>query len=249
MNAQVASRQHAPQAASPTGGGLQVAQVELPGRRSQNVLTRAAVTVLQGAVLLTTLSGCGDAATPVVPADAAADFDHDHSHPHSGGIGHEHDHGDFEGDHSHGHSHAHRHAEPTRGGRIVSVGHTHHDAGVDVFHAEVLPLSGGRLVLEVLVEEDGHMRPANVPEDSFEAIVGPTDGDDGLARTITFKRQEDSLFSADAPEDLTGDAAMTVVVPRIELGGERLNFSYTVHGQAAAASPGGGDASTAEEPS
>ena len=171
------------------------------------------------------LIGCTRDA-PVVPGDAAADYDHDHSHTHSADAGHEHSHDAFEGDHKHGHSHGHRHAEPTRGGTVVSVGHTHHEKGVDVFHAEVLPPAGGRMLIELLVEDAGHMKPADVAEDSFDAIVGPTDGDATLAATVTFGREDGSLFAAEVPGRVAGEPKLTVVVPKIELGGERLNFSY-----------------------
>ena len=44
--------------------------------------------------------------------------------------------------HGHGHSHSHRHGKPLHGGRIVSIGHTHHKNGATHFHAEVMPLTG-----------------------------------------------------------------------------------------------------------
>ena len=82
------------------------------------------------------------------------------------------------------------------------------------------------MLIELLVEDAGHMKPADVAGDAFDAIVGPTDGEPTLAKTVTFKREDGSLFAAEVPEATAAEPKLTVVVPKIELGGERLNFSY-----------------------
>ena len=97
-------------------------------------------------------AGCSDSAAPIT-TDMHEDFDHDHTHQHTDDDDHEHDHGDdFRGSHSHGHTHGHRHGQPLHGGRIVSIGHTHHKNGATHFHAEVMPIAGNSIRFHLFVE-------------------------------------------------------------------------------------------------
>lgn len=189
------------------------------------------------AAALLAFAGCDDGSPEAdLPGEATSaavisegDHDHGHKHVHSESVGHDHDHDDFEGSHSHDHHHPHRHGDDDS---IVSIGHTHHGAGVTDFHGRVLRPKAGRLTLELLANDGDDLKPFADGPDGFEAIVG-SDSNAGVAsRKLAFKRDDetnayaadlDAAGQADRPRD--GETVL-VVVPTIKLDGERLDFSF-----------------------
>ena len=181
-------------------------------------------------VATVTLAGCQPEAVSTTESPAiVSDADHEHGHPHVHGdaVAHDHDHDDFSGSHSHDHEHPHRHGDD--GEELVSIGHTHHDRGVTDYHARIGPRTDDRLVVTLLVDEGGSdLKPLQDGPASFDAIIG-SDRNTGLtSRTTSFQPIADGAgqYAASLGNvDLSGDLIL-VVVPAIELGGERLDFSF-----------------------
>lgn len=192
------------------------------------------LSILSSVLAVAALAGCGDGGPAVSDADSPAlvseaDHDHGHEHVHADGIDHDHDHADFDGSHSHDHAHPHRHDDD--GTELISIGHTHHSDGVTDYHARLGGFDGERLTLAVLADDGaGELQPISEGPASFGAIVG-SDRNAGLAsRKLEFTRQDgaDGVYAAslEAIAIPEGDELMLVVVPVIELGGERLDFSF-----------------------
>ncbi|MAR13516.1 MAG: hypothetical protein CL681_26525 [Blastopirellula sp.] len=183
--------------------------------------------------LLGTLLLCGCNQSAPTTGDMNADFDHNHRHQHGTGHDHEHDHDDgFAGGHSHEHGHGHRHGKPLHGGRLVSIGHSHHAEGATHYHAEIMPLVDGRVTIHLLTENDAGESvafPIEVAE--ITAYVDRLDREDSLATEIVFTAEGDgpaSEFVTTVPETHRDSAELSIVVPKVKLGGERQNFSFTV---------------------
>ncbi|MBC8355445.1 MAG: hypothetical protein H8E66_25995 [Planctomycetes bacterium] len=196
------------------------------------------------------LVGCDRAASSVTP-DMRADFGHDHRHQHGEGHDHEHEHKEgFHGGHSH--THGHRHGAPLHGGRIVSIGHSHHAGGETHFHAEVMPIVDGRITFHVLAENaEGKSEDYRVEATEIVAYVDRLDKESTRADEVVFRSAgEDggSTFSAEVPEPFLDSRELFVVVPKIKLGGERLNFSFTASISDRAEQPSESADESAEEP-
>ncbi len=176
--------------------------------------------------------GCSDPNAGVV-TDMHKDFEHDHKHQHSEHNDHEHDHADgFNGSHSHEHTHGHRHDDPLFGGRLFSIGHTHHDKGATHFHAEVMPLEDNSIRFHVLTDSaDGGLEACPVKAQELAALIS-VKGKESLSSECTFTavddRQPASEFSLVIPEAIAGEDVYSVVVPKIEVGGHRQNFSFRI---------------------
>ena len=178
--------------------------------------------------------GCSDSepGRPVT-TDMHEDFDHEHKHQHTGGDDHEHGHEDgFEGAHSHGHTHSHRHGEALHGGRIVSIGHTHHKDGASHFHAEVMPLNANTIGFHLLTEtEEGESRDFPVDEKEISAVIS-IQGQESNSSECTFVAVGDggptAEFSLMIPEAIIDGGAYSVVIPSVTLDGQRQNFSFSV---------------------
>jgi hypothetical protein len=176
--------------------------------------------------------GCAEQDSAIT-TDMHEDFDHDHKHQHTGDDDHEHDHEDgFRGEHTHGHSHGHRHGEPLHGGRIASIGHTHHKDGATHFHAEVMPLTDNTLRFHLLTEtEDGKSADFPIEESEIVALVS-IKGEEATASELTFKSAGDSdtasEFSAVLSEKHSEGTSFSVVIPKVRIGGQRQNFSFNV---------------------
>ena len=184
------------------------------------------------ALLLT--AGCTES-DPVTP-EMHTDFSHDHKHQHGSNHDHEHEHKEgFTGTHSHGHSHSHRHGEPLHGGRIVSIGHTHHKGGATHFHAEVMPLVDNVIRFHLLTEsDDGESIDFSIDDKEIPALVSVKDKE-SLSKEASFTSVavagESSEFMLAIPESLAEGEAFSIVIPKITLGGQRQNFSFSVSRQ------------------
>ena len=180
-------------------------------------------------------SGCEQTSSEAVTTEMHEDFDHDHEHVHGAGQDHEHEHADgHEGRHSHPHSHSHRHGEPLHGGRIVSIGHTHHQDGEAHYHAEVMPVTDGTITFHILTESvDGASRDFPVEATEVTAYVNASKGEStqpvrALETTFAAVGAPGSAeFRSAVPEQFAQIARLSIVVPKIVLGGERFSFSFT----------------------
>jgi len=116
------------------------------------------------------------------------------------------------------------------GGQIVGIGHSHHGNGQTHYHAEIMPLADGKIVFHVLTDDrHGESQPADVTMEKIRAYVDPLDQDSVQAVEVAFsatKNSGGSTFTAIIPEVLQNCKRLSVIVPKIELGGERLNFSF-----------------------
>lgn len=176
--------------------------------------------------------GCADEDSGIT-TDMHEDFDHKHKHQHTGDDDHEHDHKDgFKGSHAHGHSHSHRHGEPLHGGRIVSIGHTHHKDGATHFHAEVMPLTGNFIRFHVLTESsNGESKDFPVEDAEIPGLISKKGGEEGALEcsfVATENGENGSEFVLEIPQPLRDENAFSVVVPKITLDGNRQNFSFSV---------------------
>ena len=187
-------------------------------------------------------SGCSSD-SDAITTDMHEDFDHDHKHQHTGDDDHEHEHKDgFRGAHSHDHSHGHRHGDPLHGGRVVSVGHTHHKDEVAHFHAEVMPVTDNTICFHILTEtEDGVSSDHAIDVMEIPAIISVKNQESNSAECV-FKGvgagKAASEFKLQIPERLAEGDSFSVVVPKVKLGGIRQNFSFTVSRTAAEVSDG-----------
>ena len=176
--------------------------------------------------------GCSDPNAGVV-TDMREDFEHEHKHQHSDHDDHEHTHADdIQGTHSHQHTHGHRHGEPLFGGRLISIGHAHHADGATHFHAEVMPLRDDTIRIHVLTDSDsGGLEALPIMATELTALVGVKD-QESMSSECSFKavgdEQPASEFLLVIPESIADATSYSVVVPKIEIDGQRQNFSFQV---------------------
>ena len=147
--------------------------------------------VLTLTLMLLFLAGCTEPQSdsePAVTTEMHEDFDHHHPHQHGTHHDHEHEHGDgFEGTHSHDHSHGHRHGSPLHGGRVVSIGHSHHKDGETHFHAEVMPVADDLISFHILTEdESGESVDAQVDAKEITGLIS-VKGDESAGHEVTFR--------------------------------------------------------------
>lgn len=188
--------------------------------------------VLNALTVASLIVGCTNSETPVT-TEMAEDFDHDHTHQHSDHADHEHDHDDnFQGEHSHGHSHSHRHGSPLHGGRIVSIGHTHHGKGATHFHAEVMPIKDDTIRFHLLTEsEEGESIDLTIEQSEIPGIISIRSAESASVDCVfkgTSDGGESSEFALKIPERLEKGEAFSVVIPKLAVGGQRQNFSFMV---------------------
>ena len=139
-------------------------------------------------------------------------------------------HEDSRGDHSQSHTHGSPLSEPLYGGAIVSIGHSHHADGATNYYAEVMPVVNGRITFHILTQ-NAEDQAESFPSDASEivAYIDRLDSESAQAYEIVFKAADEgggATFVATVPEMFLDSADLSVVVPRIRLGGERLNFSF-----------------------
>lgn len=185
------------------------------------------------ALLVACCFGCAEQDAGLV-TDMHEDFDHEHQHQHSDQDDHEHEHADgFNGSHSHEHTHSHRHdADALYGGQLASIGHTHHADGATHFHAEVMPLEENTIRLHILTDaEDGGLKACPVEAKELVALISIVGKELSTKQSTLVAVGSDSPaseFAVEIPEDIAGADQYSVVIPKIELGGDRQNFSFRV---------------------
>ena len=188
--------------------------------------------MLACAVTVIFCSGCTERDSRIT-TEMHEDFDHDHKHQHSGDDDHEHEHkGGFKGSHAHGHSHGHRHGKSLYGGRVVSIGHTHHNDGATHFHAEVMPLIDDTIRFHVLTEsDDGESKDFPIEATEITGLIS-IKGSEATAREVTFtaigEGDTASEFLVEIPEFIRDGEAFSVLIPKVVLDGNRQNFSFSV---------------------
>ena len=164
-----------------------------------------------GLVLTLFITGCGN---------TKSDPNHETSHSH---------------EHDHDHDHDHQHSEPRFGGQMVEVGHTHNPDGLRFYFAEVLPVKDNRISFYLSVEDEaGNSSSPTIASTEFMAYVSDDESETTVSREIIFQLREDNgdspmpLFETQIPTNFVNSRLLSVVVPKLTLGGERLNFTFEV---------------------
>ena len=137
-----------------------------------------ASTVCFAIISLVACAGCAESDRGVTPG-MHTNVPHDRKHHHDG------DH-----DHSDGgtvpHPHHHSHGQPLHGGRIVSIGHTHHKDGATHFHAEVMPLVDDVIRFYLLTEsDDGESVDYSTQDKEIPALMS-VKGKEFLSQEVSF---------------------------------------------------------------
>ncbi len=159
------------------------------------------------AILLIPVAGCGD----------SAGLSNSHQHGHSSG-------------HAHSHDHENEEVNALHGGRLTSIGHTHHASGEQHFFAEVMPVVDQEITIYLLTKnETGRGIEFAVDETEIPAYAASRKTVSSSAYPAVFKQQgkaPSAKFVASVPELLQDRGTLSVVVPRILLGGQRRSFSF-----------------------
>ena len=135
--------------------------------------------------------------------------------------------------HEHDHDHSHHHSEPRFGGEMVEVGHTHNPNGLLFYFAEVLPVKDNSISFYLSVEDEaGKSSSAKITGTEIMAYVSDIESETTVAREMTFEIKEHNsdntitLLAAQIPTNFVNSRKLSVVVPKLTLGGERLNFTF-----------------------
>lgn len=192
-------------------------------------------TIVTIAACVVSTLGCNqqpDTTSEPITSNLDHNHDHDHKHVHGPGADHEHEHEDgHQGAHSHLHTHGHRHGKPIHGGKIVSLGHTHHEKGSTNYHAEILPANEDQISFHVLVEdEEGKLKDFSADDEKVAGFVNVKKGNSLGAVEIEFERdkEDQSKFASAIPERFIKAEDLTVVIPKIQIGSQKLDFSFKV---------------------
>ena len=133
-------------------------------------------------------------------------------------------------DHPHDHDHGHAAVKPTHGGRMIPIGHSHHSNGATHYYAEVISTEQSELTLYLTTtDEHGMSHPVQVEAEAIAAYAAPLDRKAGVATELIFLPPENgdrSVWSTKIPESLNNDSGLSIVLPRVTLGGEWQNFSF-----------------------
>ncbi len=160
------------------------------------------------------------------------DVEHQHRHVHADGVAHDHEHDDFEGAHSHPHDHGHRHADAPHGGQIVAIGHTTHQTGEQLFHAEVMPISDGTITFHLLTEtSEGAWTEFPIPAAEINGLISRTENEEDQPVAVTFVAQHENnsaTFKASIPDSLSAAGGFRVAVSKVALGEGTHNFEFIV---------------------
>ena len=135
----------------------------------------------------------------------------------------------------HGHGHDHHHSGARFGGQMVEVGHTHNPEGLLFYFAEILPVTENTISLYVTVEDEaGNSNSVTITETEVMAFVSDAELETTVSREMTFELHENNtgspatILSATIPTSLVNSPRLSIVIPKLTLGGERLNFSFEV---------------------
>ena len=137
--------------------------------------------------------------------------------------------------HVHTDNHGHVHSPPRFGGQISEIGHTHGTEGLIFYYAEALPDSGNTVRLYISSEdEQGNSTNAEIDGSSVLAYLAGADEDSRLSRKITFTATAATddptvtFLTAEIPKDLRDTKQLSLVCPKIVLGGQRSNFMLSI---------------------
>ena len=137
--------------------------------------------------------------------------------------------------HENEHGHDHHHSGARFGGQMVEVGHTHNPEGLLFYFAEILPVKENTISLHVTVEDEaGNSNSVTITESEVMAFVSDAELETTVSREMTFELQETNtgspatILSATIPTSLVNSPRLSIVIPKLTLGGERLNFSFEV---------------------
>ncbi|TWU05163.1 hypothetical protein CA54_58510 [Symmachiella macrocystis] len=144
-------------------------------------------------------------------------------------------------DHSHNedhhglHSHAHDHskAQPLHGGELVEVGHTHNKDGARHYFAEVMPLHAGEVQF-FLARESDHSGLEDYRPDTREivALVDAVSEKRPTSKEIRFAAEDIDgqplKFSANLNDVYPDAEELMIVIPKLKVGQERMNFSFSI---------------------
>jgi|GEM_PF-1047275 len=137
--------------------------------------------------------------------------------------------------HSHDHNHGHHHSEPLFGGQLVEIGHTHKRDGIAFYFAEILPEQNNTIRLYISVERKNEKpKPAAIEASTVAAYAADAANASMFSKEVVLTRDAEMadipavLLSGPIPADLLHKDQISLVVPKIILGGERLSFSLSI---------------------
>ena len=171
------------------------------------------------------LNGCKPPSSIQETEQASAAVGDQHDSDGVDGSGRRHQH-----DHPHNHHHSHAAIKSSHGGRMIPIGHTHHADGATHYYAEIMPTEKDKLTL-YFAHTDEHGVSQTVQVDGKEVVgyAAPLDQQSGLATELVFlaaANVDESAWSATIPASLKTAGPLSVVVPKIILDGEWINFSF-----------------------
>ena len=113
---------------------------------------------------------------------------------------------------------------------MIPIGHTHHADGATHYYAEIMPAEKDKLTLYLThTDEQGVSLPVQVDGEKVVGYAAPLDQKAGLATELVFlaaESDDQSAWSARIPTSLNNAGPLSIVVPKIILGGEWINFSF-----------------------
>ncbi|MEC7501735.1 MAG: hypothetical protein VX970_08405 [Planctomycetota bacterium] len=175
------------------------------------------------------LNGCKPPSSIQEPGQATAAAGHQHDGDGVDGSDQQHHH-DHDHDHPHDHHHSHAAVKSSHGGRMIPIGHTHHANGATHYYAEIMPTEKNKLSFYLThTDEHGVSQPVQVDGEEVVGYAAPLDQQAGLATELVFlatENDDQSAWSATIPASLKTEGPLSVVVPKIILGGEWINFSF-----------------------
>ncbi len=100
---------------------------------------------------------------------------------------------------------------------------------------KIEPVKENSIRLYISVEnENGEAKPAILERSSIMAYIYDSDSDTSSSKEVAFTLQETqgdipvALLTGVIPTILHNSGQLSVIVPKITLGGERLNFTFNV---------------------
>lgn len=172
--------------------------------------------------LCSSVCGCGTAAdeTGQNSESSAQPVAEDHSHN--------------EGDHGlHSHTHDHRKHQPLHGGKLVEIGHTHNKDGATHYFAEVMPQTADEVQFFLAREsDDGGLEDYRPDAQEILALVDAVGQKRPKSKEIRFSAEDIEgqplKFSANLKDVYPDADELMIVIPKLKVGQERMNFSFSI---------------------
>lgn len=166
--------------------------------------------------------GCGTA------ADEANQNGESNSKP----VSEEHSHNE---EHHGLHSHAHDHskAQPLHGGKLVEIGHTHNKDGATHYFVEVMPQTADEVQFFVAREsDDGGVEDYRPDAQEILALVDAVGQKRPKSKEIQFTAEDVEgqplKYSANLIDVYPDAEELMIVIPKLKVGQERMNFSFSI---------------------